>query len=299
MDNRTFEQRESGALKRRLFFDKFFSTMVLIISFISTAPLFLILYELVIRGISQINFNFFVKSAPDSDHAIMAVMYGEAIPGGIANGIVGTLVIVVITGIMAIPFGVLVGIYLSENKKDKIANAVRFIVDMLQGVPSIVLGMIGYMWVVKPITGGFSGFAAALALAIMMLPSIIRSTEETLNMIPGTLKEASLSLGVPYHRTMLKVVVPTGMSGILSGIIIGISRIAGETAPLMLTALGSRIIQIDPSKPMSAVPLLIWEFYNDPNLVDLIWSASLLLMGLVLVLNLTAKGVARKWKVQY
>ena len=127
-----------------------------------------------------------------------------------------------------------------------------------------------------------------------MLPMIIRSTEETLKMIPETLKEAALALGTPYHKVILRVLLPTGLSGLMTGILLGISRIMGETAPLMLTALGSSVINLNISKPTSAVPLLIWEFYNDPNMVDLIWSSSLLLMVIVLLLNIIAKRISAR-----
>src|SRR5690606_36350312 len=119
------------------------------------------------------------------------------------------------------------------------------------------------------------------SLAIMMLPMIVRSTEETLKMIPVAIKEAALALGVPYYKVLLKVLVPTGFSGLLTGILLGISRILGETAPLLLTALGSSRINLDITEPVSAIPLLIWEFYNDPNMAELIWSSSLLLMIMV------------------
>lgn len=286
-------------MKQRLLKDKIFTYTMISLAFLSSVPLFLILYELVIKGYRQINISFFFEEAPDTMEAMLAVANNEIIPGGIANGIVGTLIIVGMASIIAIPLGIICGIYLAENSKGKFPGIVRFIVDMLQGVPSIVLGVIGYIWVVKPITGGFSALAGSVALSIMMLPSIVRSTEETLKMIPGTLKEAALSLGVPYHKTILKVVLPTGISGILTGIILGISRIAGETAPLMLTALGSTVINTNITEPSSAVPLLVWEFYNDPNLVNMIWSASLFLLLLILCLNLTAKAIAKKWKVQY
>ncbi|PKQ60492.1 phosphate ABC transporter, permease protein PstA [Labilibaculum filiforme] len=286
-------------MNRRLLKDKLFTYAIIFLAFLSSVPLFLILFELIKKGYRQINISFFYKVAPDTMEAMVAVKNNEIIPGGIANGIVGTLIIVGMASLIAIPLGIICGMYLAENSKGKFAGVVRFIVDMLQGVPSIVLGVIGYIWVVKPITGGFSGLAGSVALSIMMLPSIVRSTEETLKMIPDTLKEAALSLGVPYHKTMLRVILPSGISGILTGVILGISRIAGETAPLMLTALGSAAISTDITKPSSAIPLLVWEFYNDPNLVNMIWSASLFLLILILILNLSAKAIAKKWKVQY
>ena len=286
-------------MKQRLLKDKVFTNVMIFLAFLSGVPLFLILYQLAVKGYRQFNISFFFEEAPDTMEAMIAVANNEIIPGGIANGIVGTLIIVGLASLIAIPIGVICGTYLAENAEGKFAGIVRFIVDMLQGVPSIVLGVIGYIWIVKPVTNGFSALAGSVALSIMMLPSIVRSTEETLKMIPGTLKEAALSLGVPYHKVILKVILPTGISGILTGIILGISRIAGETAPLMLTALGSTVINTNITEPSSAVPLLVWEFYNDPNLVNMIWSASLFLLLLILGLNLSAKAIAKKWKVQY
>jgi len=286
-------------LKWRVFNDKLFSIVMMTLAFISAVPLLSILYQLIKKGYKQIRLNFFIEVAPDTMEAMMAKVNHEIIPGGIANGIVGTLVIVGMASLIAIPLGLITGIYLSETSKGKMANIVRFVVDMLQGIPSIVLGVIAYIWIVKPVTSGFSALAGSVALSIMMLPSIIRSTEETLKMIPSTLKEAALSLGVPYYKTVLKVLLPTGMSGISTGIILGISRIAGETAPLMLTALGSSAINLDITQPSSAIPLLVWEFYNDPNLIDLIWGASLILLLIIFLLNIVAKAISKKWKVQY
>ena len=125
---------------------------------------------------------------------------------------------------------------------------------------------------------------------------IVRSTEETMKMIPNSIKEAGLALGIPYYKVILRILIPTGFSGLLTGILLGISRVLGETAPLMLTALGSSVINLDVTKPTSAIPLLIWEFYNDPNMVDLIWSSSLLLMFIVLSLNLISKRIAARSK---
>jgi len=286
-------------LKWRIFNDKLFSIVMMSLAFISALPLLSILFQLVKKGYKQVSLRFFTDVAPDTMEAMMAKVNHEIIPGGIANGIVGTLIIVGVASLIAIPLGLICGIYLSETSKGKMAGIVRFVVDMLQGIPSIVLGVIAYIWIVKPVTSGFSALAGSVALSIMMLPSIVRSTEETLKMIPSTLKEAALSLGVPYYKTIFKVLLPTGMSGISTGIILGISRIAGETAPLMLTALGSSAINLDITQPSSAIPLLVWEFYNDPNLIDLIWGASLILLLIIFLLNLGAKAISKKWKVQY
>lgn len=288
--SRTYDRN----LTRRNSGNRVFAGMVIGLSMITISPIILIIYKLVIKGYRQFNLEFFTKTAPDTYEAMLAVNSGEIIPGGILNGITGTLYMVFIASVMAIPIGLLIGIFLYENSTKRYASIVRDIVDILQGVPSIVLGLIAYFWVVKAITNGFSALAGSTALAIMMLPLIIRSTEETLKMIPETIKEAGYALGVPYHKIILKVLIPSGFSGLLTGILLAISRIIGETAPLMLTALGSMQVNFHIDKPTSAVPLLIWEFYNDPNMVDLIWSSSLLLMFIVLFLNLVSKQVITK-----
>ena len=280
----------------RIWKDKFFQGLVILLSVMTISPIVLIIYKLIAKGYKQISLDFLIRNTPDTFSAMTAVANGERIPGGIANGMVGTLIMIVLASVIAIPVGVLTGIYLYENQDKFMANLTRNISDILQGVPSIVLGLISYLWVVKHITMGYSALAGSVSLAIMMLPMIVRSTEETLKMIPVTLKEAALALGAPYYKVILKVLIPTGFSGLLTGILLGISRILGETAPLMLTALGSASINLDVTEPTSAVPLLIWEFYNDPNMIDLIWSSSLLLMAFVLILNIVSKQIAAKRK---
>ena len=286
-------KKNSGekAVKRRVVKNRMFAWTVVFFSMLTISPILLIVYKLVAKGYRQINLDFFTKKAPDTYEAMLAVGAGEVIPGGILNGIAGTLYMVLIASVIAIPLGLLIGIFLYDQKTKRYAGVVRDIVDILQGVPSIVLGLIAYFWVVKNITNGFSALAGSTALAIMMMPLIIRSTEETLKMIPETIREAGFALGVPYHKIILRVLIPSGFSGLLTGILLAISRIIGETAPLMLTALGSMEVNFHVDKPTSAIPLLIWEFYNDPNMVDLIWSSSLLLMMMVLLLNLISRQI--------
>ena len=172
-------------------------------------------------------------------------------------------------------------------------------VDVLQGIPSIVIGIVIYFWLVKPI-GTFSAFSGSVALAIMMLPIIIRSTEETLKLIPFSLKEAGLALGLPYHRVILKVIVPCGVSGILSGIMLSVARIAGETAPLLFTAFGNPYISTNIGKPMQSLPLLIFNYATSPyeDWHNLAWGASLILLIWVLMLNILTKLSTRRWNVQ-
>jgi phosphate transport system permease protein len=293
-ENTALELTKNSAY--RSFKNKAFLWGVVIVSVITISPIILIIGKLVWKGIKQINFSFFTEVTPSTFEAMTAIANDEIIPGGIVNGITGTLLIVLLASLIAIPVGILVGLFLYENQGKQYANLIRNLSDILQGVPSIVLGLIAYLWVVKNITQGYSALAGSVALAIMMLPLIVRSTEETMKMIPGTLKEAGLALGVPYYKVILKVLIPSGISGLSTGILLAISRILGETAPLMLTTLGNPMINWDITAPTSAVPLLIWDFYNDPNMVDLIWSSSLFLMGFVLTLNLISKRIAAKSK---
>lgn len=281
----------------RCFKDRLFFGMICGLSAMTAVPLFLIIWELIRKGYKQINLHFFTETAPDTLDAMLAKSSGELIPGGIANGITGTLIMVVLASVIAIPCGILGGIYLSEKPKAIFSHLIRFLTDLIQGSPSIVIGIIAYTWIVKPL-GSYSALAGSVALSIMMLPLIIRSTEETLKMLPGSLKEAGLALGGSYTNVILHILLPSALGGLFTGILLAVSRVMGETAPLMLTALGSPAINWDILKPTSAVPLLIWEFYNDPNLADMIWSSSLFLLILILILNIIAKQTAKKWKIQ-
>lgn len=286
-----------SSLRYRTIKNKVFFYTTCFLASLTVIPLFAIIWELIKKGYKQINWNFFTESAPSTLDAMLAKGTGDIIPGGIANGITGTLLMVVLAAIIAIPIGIMVGIHLSEHPKTKFSNITRFLTDLIQGSPSIVIGIIAYAWVVKPL-GSYSALAGSVALSIMMLPLIVRSTEETLKMLPGSLKEAGLALGASYTSVILKVLLPAAFGGLFTGILLAISRVMGETAPLMLTALGSTAINWDVLKPTSAIPLLIWEFYNDPNLIDMLWSSSLFLLMLILILNIIAKQIAKKWRVQ-
>lgn len=278
----------------RLFQDKAFLALIIFFSLLTSIPLFAILGKVFINGIGQINWAFFTEISPTTLEAMLAKNIGEPIPGGIANGIVGMLIIVALAAFVAIPIGIFCGIYVSENRERRFASIIRFLSELLQGTPSIVIGIIAYLWIVVPM-GSYSAIAGAGALAIMMLPLIIRSTEETLNLLPMSLKESALALGASYTSMIFKVWLPSGFPGIFTGILLAISRVMGETAPLMLTILGSAYIQWNLTQPNSSVSLLIWEFYNDPNLQSLIWSASLFLLLIVLTLNITAKIITKRW----
>ena len=201
----------SGNLKWRKFKNQAFFLLVCAFSFLTAFPLLAILWELIQKGYKQINFNFFTQTAPNTLDAMLAKMNGEIIPGGIVNGITGTLLMVVLAAGIAIPVGIAGGIYLAEKPRTFFSNTARFLTDLLQGTPSIILGIIAYSWVVKPL-GSYSALAGSTALAIMMLPLVIRSTEETLKMLPGSLKEAGLALGASYTSVVLKILLPGGYS---------------------------------------------------------------------------------------
>jgi len=219
--------------------------------------------------------------------------------GGISNALVGSLIIVGMSSVIAIPVGILAGIYLSENPNTKLAYYSSLCVDVLQGVPSIVVGIVVYFWVVKPL-GTFSALSGSIALAIMMLPIVIRSTEQTLKLLPDSLKEAGLSLGIPHYRVILKVIVPCGFAGILSGIMLSVARIIGETAPLLFTAFGNPYLSTSIVKPMQSLPLLIFNYATSPydDWHNLAWGASFILLMFVLLLNIFTKLITRKWNVQ-
>jgi phosphate transport system permease protein len=268
----------------------FIKGLIIFLAFLITLPLVSIIYYVAKEGFSVINWNFFI-SVPKP--------VGE-VGGGIANALLGSLLLVVVASVIAIPIGILCGIYLSENGENKLSYWTRLAVDILQGVPSIVVGIVIYFWVVKP-TGSFSGLSGSIALAIMMLPIVIRSTEETLKLIPSTLKEAGLALGLPYYKVMIKVILPVGMSGILSGVMLSIARVAGETAPLLFTAFGNPYLNTNIAKPMQSLPLLIFNYATSPydEWHNLAWGASLILLICILLLNLFTKLLTRRWKVQF
>ncbi len=220
--------------------------------------------------------------------------------GGVVNAIVGTLMLVSVASIIAIPFGISVGLYLADNRGKKMAGRVSLAVDMLQGVPSIVLGIIIYLWVVKPM-GGFSALSGSIVLAIMMLPPVIKNTEETMVLIPNTIKEASLALGASYFRTTVKVLLPAGIGGIFSGCILGIARVAGEAAPLLFTAFGNPYMNYNILRPVNSLPLVLFNYASSPyeDWHKIAWGATFILVSMVLVLNIIVKYFESRWKVQF
>ncbi len=278
------------SIRKRILWDKLFKAVIVLLTFCSILPMFFILFFITSKGISVINWRFLTH---------LPKPVGE-MGGGISNAIIGTLMLIGIATVFSVPVGILAGTFLSENRKGRLASLTRLCVETLQGIPSIVIGIIAYIWLVVSM-GSFSALSGGVALGLMMLPVIITATEETLKLIPESLREASLALGVSYPRTILKVILPAGVSGIVTGILLSIARVAGETAPLLFTAFGSPFMNLNVLKPINSLPLMIFNYATSPypEWHTLAWGASFILIVLVLGLNLFTKVVTKRWKVQF
>jgi len=277
-------------IRRRILADKTFKIIIILLSFACILPMFFIIFFITSKGISAINWKFLTQ---------LPKPVGET-GGGILNAIIGTFILVIISILFSVPLGVFAGIFLSEYRKGRFVYFTRLSIEILQGIPSIVIGIIAYTWVVVPM-GSFSALSGAVALGLMMLPVIVTATGETLKLIPDSLREASLALGVSYPRTIIKVILPAGLSGIVTGVLLSIARVAGETAPLLFTAFGSPFMNLNILKPVNSLPLMIFNYATSPysEWHTLAWGASFVLVALVLGLNLLTKFLTRKWKVQF
>ena len=267
---------------------------------LALVPLFWIVGFVVYKGGQYINLDFFIHTPRPLG------MEG----GGVLNAIQGTLIIAGLASLIAIPPGVLAAFYAANNPNTPLGIALRFSTDVLAGVPSIVIGLFVYAILVKPM-GHYSGFAGAVAMAMLMLPTIIRTTEEMLKLVPHTLREASLGLGAPEWRTSVSVVLPAAMSGIATGFLLAIARAAGETAPLLFTALGNerydlvqivqsgvaqkqgvfQIIQRVFDQPVDSLPLTLWKYAQQPypERIEQSWAAALVLMIVILLINILTR----------
>ncbi len=271
-------------IKRRKLLSSLFTFSIYGLAILSIIPLFMIISHIFKEG--------FGSMRPDFLTTLPKPVGEEG--GGIANALLGSIMVIGMASLIALPPGVLTGLFLAENQKSKLGEVVRLCVEVLQGIPSIVIGIIVYMWIVKP-TQSFSALSGGIALAIMMLPIVVRTTEETLKLIPNTLKEASLALGAPYYYTTLQVILPAGINGIITGILVSIARIAGETAPLLFTAFGNQFMNMNPLKPIATLPHLIFNYAISPyeDWHALAWGASIVLVLAILALNLGSKAIAK------
>jgi phosphate transport system permease protein len=254
------------------------------------APLVAIFADLVYKGASSLNWNFFTK---------LPVPVGE-LGGGMANAIIGSAALLVVASAMGVPIGIAAGIYLSEfGRGTKLSNLVRFTADVLNGVPSIVMGIAAYALIVAPMKG-FSAFAGGVALGIMMVPTVARTTEEMLLMVPLSIREAALGLGVPAWRSVLSITLKTALPGVITGCMLAFARVAGETAPLLFTAFGNPFWSVALNQPIEALPLQIYVYALSPydEWHRLAWAGSLVLIVLIvvsvaLVRFVTTRGVLK------
>jgi phosphate transport system permease protein len=256
------------------------SVMVLLTGFavlLALLPLLLILFTLVLKGASSLSWEFFTA---------LPAPAGEA-GGGVANAIVGTLLIVGVASLIGLPTGILAGIYCAEYSSSRLAWTARFVADVLNGTPSIVIGVFAWAWIVAT-QQHFSALAGSVALAMLMIPMVLRTTEEMIRLVPNSLREAALALGYPRWRTSLMIVLRTALPGIVTGGLLAVARIAGETAPLLFTALGSQYLVTSINEPMAALPLTVFTYATGPfeQWHDYAWAAALVLILLVLLLSL-------------
>ncbi|MDX6762384.1 phosphate ABC transporter permease PstA, partial [Streptomyces sp. F8] len=275
---------------RRQAKDRVATSLVWVCFVLAVIPLLSLMWTTISRGLKLLNGNFLTHSMNG------VTSFDEG--GGVYHALLGTIEQIALATLIAAPIGLLTAVYLVEYGKGKLAKAVTFFVDVMTGIPSIVAGL--FILTTWNLMLGFgpSGFAGAMALSILMMPVVVRSTEEMLKLVPNELREAALALGVPKWRVILKVVLPTAIGGISTGLMLAVARIAGETAPIMLLVFGSQLINGNPFEgAQSSLPLYIWEQYkvgSDAS-YDRAWAAALVLIAFVMILNLVARGIAR-WK---
>jgi phosphate transport system permease protein len=266
------------------------TALAVLATIIVVLPLVAIFVYLIIKGASSLNLAFFIH---------VPVPVGEE-GGGMANAIVGSVTLLALASVLGVPIGIGGGIYLAEfGRGTKLAHAIRFTADVLNGVPSIVMGLAAYALIVKP-QGHFSAFAGGVALGIMMIPTVCRTTEEMLLMVPHAVREAALGLGVPNWRSVLSITVKTASPGIITGCMLAFARVAGETAPLIFTALGNQYWSASLNEPIAALPLQIWVYAISPydDWHRLAWAGALVLIVLIvlavsLVRYVTSRGVLK------
>lgn len=247
-------------------------------------PLFLIFFYTLSQGISALNLDFFTQ---------MPKPVGET-GGGMANALVGTGILIGLGSLLGLPVGILSGIYLAEYGDNPFGNAVRFMSDVLSGVPSIVVGVVAYTLVVLPMKH-FSALAGGVALGLLMIPMITRTTEEMIRLVPNTTREAAFALGVPRWKTTLRVILPTALKGITTGVLLSIARAAGETAPLLFTALGNRFWSTSLNQPIASLTVFIYDYAKAPfeDWNRQAWAAAFVLIALIFILNIVFRIVTR------
>jgi phosphate transport system permease protein len=274
--------------RQRQFKNALMQIVALICAVLVVAPLVLVFYHLIKLGFSSINWAFFTQ---------LPKAVGET-GGGMGNAIVGTFILLGQAAVIGVPIGVLGGVFLSEYGSGKINASIRFAADILNGVPSIVWGLVVYGLVVVPMHGA-SALAGGIVLGLMMVPVVMRATDEVLHLVPGGYREAALALGISKWRTVLQIVVRTALKGIVTGVLLALARVAGETAPLLFTAFGNSHWTHKLTDPIAALPLQIFDYANSPydDWHRQAWAGALVLLLLVLFINISVRFLTReRWK---
>ena len=275
MNRRTFRRFRSNAMV----------ALMMAAVVVAVLPLFLILASLILKGAGSLSVAFFTR---------VPVPAGES-GGGVMHGIMGTLMIVGVASLVGIPIGMGAGIHCAEYPGSRLSTVTRFLSDVLNGTPSIVVGVFAWTFIVAK-QGHFSALAASAALAILMVPMVMRTTEELVKLVPVSLREAALALGYSRWRTSLSIAVRTALPGLVTGILLAVARVAGETAPLLFTALGNEFLSWDLNAPMAALPLVVFKYATGPYAEwhQFAWAAALVLIVVVFVLSLLARLATRQ-----
>ena len=276
---------EARAIRRRLF-DQFMFGVVVLCAAVGVAVLAIILIDVAIKGAPALNLAFFTERP---------LPLGEA-GGGVAPAIIGTLLMLLVASAIGVPIGVGTAIYLAEYGRGQFASTVSYTIDLLAGVPSIVIGVFVWAVFVRNIFGNFSGLAGGIALALIMVPIITRTVEEMLRLVPDTYREAALGLGVSRAKTIMFIVIPTAKGGIVTGVMLAVARAGGETAPLVLTALGNQFFNFDLRQPMAALPLQIYTYASSPyaDWHTKAWGSALVLIIVIGILSLLTRLATRQ-----
>jgi phosphate transport system permease protein len=282
VDAARFDLRATGRTRRRKLVNLLMEALATVASLAAVAVLAIVIISVVQRGASALDWNFFTKTA---------ATFGQS-GGGVANALIGSLVIVAIATAMALPVGILIALYVSEFAPPRIADLARLVLDVLNGLPSIIIGIFVYGLLV--LGSGQAAWKGSFALAIIMLPLVSRATQEVLALVPSTLREGALALGASRWRTVLGVVLPTSFGGILTGTVLAVARAAGETAPLLFTtAIAANVVSWDPRQPLLTIPLDIFQLAESPDPADhaRAWALALVLITFVLITSLTARAL--------
>ncbi|MBI4534664.1 MAG: phosphate ABC transporter permease PstA [Ignavibacteriae bacterium] len=274
----------NGRFYRRKAMNFFMNSLAWASALMAVTPVLLIFFYTVGKGASYIDLDFFTH---------MPRPVGEP-GGGMANAILGTLILLGLGSVVGLPIGILAGIYLAEFGRNKFGEVVRFMTDVLSGVPSIVVGVVAYTLVVLPMKQ-FSALAGGVALGILMIPTVTRTSEEMIRLVPDSYREAGLALGIPQWKTTLRIVLRTAFTGITTGVLLAMARIAGETAPLLFTALGNRFWSTAIDQPIASLPVFIYDYAKAPfeDWNNQAWAAALVLIFMISILSFTIRFVTR------